>query len=401
MFGRVSTVPLSEYLAKEDFAFNGNGVYLAKKFNGEYVKYGLSVYRPKVSGWVDVDEDTGERSYPDTALPPELPPWVVAKEYNYYSQTIQNAQRFILDAYASLGPYTLQEALYIYSVLRAYNAVGLDQTLTMSGAGFSKDVPLGPANNVFTYSPEFEPDITDPNDLFTPSLKGRKVSYFANSSSQDNYDEDDNGSALYTDAEVFLGGGYGSYGDAQFTIVVDVDKLSDFYISFENFSGSQSFTDSVYYGYATAAASTNDSGTEENPGGSAGKSIIATVYVSIDKFKTEFNGTELSNDGDEASKTEVDYSGTTTVTDVKYFETEVTFEFGSITKIVKGYGLETVSTTTYAYGESPPPTPNTKVTGLRPTSIVLKGDKYWPYKNAQGEPVYNETTGAKLADPVP
>jgi hypothetical protein len=183
--------------------------------------------------------------------------------------------------------------------------------------------------------------------------------------------------------------------------VVDVDKLSDFYISFENFSGSQSFTDSVYYGYATAAASTNDSGTEENPGGSAGKSIIATVYVSIDKFKTEFNGTELSNDGDEASKTEVDYSGTTTVTDVKYFETEVTFEFGSITKIVKGYGLETVSTTTYAYGESPPPTPNTKVTGLRPTSIVLKGDKYWPYKNAQGEPVYNETTGAKLADPVP
>ena len=393
MFGRVSTVPLNDYLAKSGNNISG-GVYLAKKFNDEYVKIGLSSYIPKVSGWVDVDEDTGERSYPDTTLPSNLAEWVISKEYSYYSQTIENATRFILDANASIGPFTLQEALYFYCVVKALKSEPFNQTISTSGAGFSLDVPLSDPEYEFTYSPEFVPDITNPNDLFTPSLKGRTSSYYAGYKDENNYDEDGDGSSFSSSIEAFVGGGYGSYGDTNVTILVDVDKLSDFYILLENTAG-LSGGDSVYYAYASCGASTSD-------GGTAQKSVYSDAYVLLNKFKTEFNGTELSKVGDEASKTEVLENGSTIITEVKYFEAAVNFEFGSVSKTVSAYGLETTVTTTYAYGDSPPPTPDVEVTGVRPTSpIVIKANKFWPYKNAQGEPVYNETTGVKLADPVP
>lgn len=396
MFGRVSTVPLNDYLAKSGNYIAG-GVYLAKKFNDEYVRTGLSPYIPKVSGWVDVDEDTGERSYPDTTLPSNLAEWVISKEYSYYSQTIENATRFILDANASIGPFTLQEALYYYCVVKALKPEPFNQTISTSGAGFSLDVPLSDPKYEYNYSPEFVPDITNPNDLFTPALKGRTTSFYTGYKDEDNYDEDGDGSSFSSYIEAFVGGDYGSYGDTNVTILVDVDKLSDFYIAntSANTSGLSGVNDSVYYAYASCSASTSD-------GGTAQKYITSYAYVLLNKFKTEFNGTELSKVGDEASKTEVLENGGTIITEVKYFEAAVNFEFGSVSKTVSAYGLETTVTSIRAYGDSPPPTPDVEVTGVRPTSpIVIKANKFWPYKNAQGEPVYNETTGVKLADPVP
>jgi hypothetical protein len=34
------------------------------------------------------------------------------------------------------------------------------------------------------------------------------------------------------------------------------------------------------------------------------------------------------------------------------------------------------------------------------TPIILEFDKYYPYDNGNGQPIYNENTGAELRDPV-
>ena len=47
----------------------------------------------------------------------------------------------------------------------------------------------------------------------------------------------------------------------------------------------------------------------------------------------------------------------------------------------------------------------TEITGLFPPiygaySLTLEFDKYFPYDNGNGQPIYNEDTGAQLRDPV-
>lgn len=405
MFGRVSTVPIRDYLEAvyRQSAYvggdGGAGIYLGKKFNGEYVKVD-GVYRPKLSGWVDVNETTGERSYPDYAFPSSLPAWVVTKEINS-SSTIVNASRYIIETDGSIGPFTLQEVLYFYSVIKKLKPEVLNQTVSTSGAGFSLDVPL--SNNFeFSYSPVFVPDENNPKDLFTPSLKGRSVLYSQDSKYDDNLDEDGNGSAFDSAVEVYVGGAYGGYGDTNIFILVDVDDLSKFYIG--GFKEPSLFdSGSIYNGSAGVGAATSiNSGPPDYIGGSSGKRISKSIYLLIHKFKTEFNGTELSNVGDTASKTETGNNDASTLTEVEYIESSAIFSFGSVSKTIKTYGIATTTTTTISSGDSPPPLPDVTVTGLTPASpIEIKANEFWPYKTANGQPVYNTTTGATLNGPIP
>lgn len=404
MFGRVSTVPIRDYLEAEyrEIGYvggnGGEGIYLAKKFNDEYVKVN-GIYRPKLSGWIDINDTTGERSYPDYAFPSSLPEWVVTKEISYFSGAIANAKRYIIETDGSIGPFTLQEALYFYSVIKKLKPESLNQTVSTSGAGFSFDVPL--SNNVeYSYSPVFVPDENDPRDLFTPSLKGRSVLYSADSKYENNI-EDDNGSSFAGNVEVFTGGAYFSYGDTNVSIAVDVDDLSKFYIC--GWKEDQFFDSGVLYNASAGASAgtTINSGPPDYIGGTSGKSIGKSVYLVIHKFKTEFNGTELSNVGDTASKTETGNNDSSIVTEVEYIESSAIFSFGSVSKTIKTYGLATTTTTTTSYGDSPPPLPDAAVTGLTPASpIEIKANEFWPYKTASGQPVYNTTTGAIVNSPL-
>ena len=400
MFGRVSTVPIRDYLEAEYRQIGyvggngGAGIYLAKKFNDEYVKVDVD-YLPKLSGWIDINDTTGERSYPDYAFPSSLPEWVVTKEINYFSGAVANAKRYIIETDGSIGPFTLQEALYFYSVIKELKPEPLGQTVSTSGAGFSLDVPLSNGSE-FSFSPVFVPDENDPRDLFTPSLKGRKSLYNQDNKSENNIDEDGNGSSFSGSVEVFTGGGYGSYGDTNVSIAVDVDDLSKFYIvGFKEPTYVNSGT--IYYGEAVAAASTSiSSGPPDYTGGTSNKTIDKSVYLLIHKFKTEFNGTELSNVGDTASNNDGSI-----VTEVEYIESSAIFSFGSVSKTIKTYGLATTTTTTTSYGDAPPPPPDAAVTGLTPASpIEIKANEFWPYKTASGQPVYNTTTGAIVNSPL-
>ena len=404
MFGRVSTVPIRDYLEAEYRQIGyvggngGAGIYLCKKFNDEYVKVD-GVYHPKLSGWVDVNETTGERSYPDYAFPSNLPEWVVTKEVNYFSGAIVNAERFIIETDGIIGPFTLQEALYFYSITKNFKPEPLNQTISTSGAGFSLDVPL--SNNIEgEFSPVFDPDENDPKDLFTPSLKGRSVLYSFGSKYEDNLDANGNGSTFGSDVELYVGGAYASYGDTNVFIVVDVDDLSKFYIAgFKELALADS--GSIYNGSAGASATTSiNSGPPDYIGGSSTQGIGKTVYMQIHKFKTEFNGTELSNVGDTASKTE-NGNDITVVTEVEYIGSSAIFSFGSVSKTISTYGIATTVTTTSSFGDEPPPLPDVTVTGLTPASpIEIKANEYWPYKNASGQPVYNTTTGAIVNSPL-
>jgi len=405
MFGRVSTVPIRDYLEAEyrlDNYVGGNGgagIYLAKKFNDEYVEID-GVYYPKLNGWVDVNSTTGQRSYPDYAFPSSLPEWVVTKEISYFSGDIVNAKRYIIEADGCIGPYTLQEALYFYSVIKDFKPEPLGQTVSTSGAGFSLDVPLSNGFE-FSFSPVFVPDENNPQDLFTPALKGRKSLSNQGNKSEDNLDANGNGSTFSSSVEVYTGGGYGSYGDTYVSIVVDVDDLSKFYIGgFRELSYGDS--GSVYVGEATAYVGTSiSSGPPAYTGGQSYKTVYKSAGLVINKFKTEFNGTELSNVGDTASKTET-YGSGSTVTEVEYIGSSTIFSFGSVSKTIPTYGIATTTTTTSTFGEAPPPIPDATVTGLTPSSpIEIKANEFWPYKTANGQPVYDTTTGAILNSPLP
>ena len=401
MFNRVSTTPLEQYMQAELYAYNvtGRGIYLGKKFNDEYVKVD-NIYYPKLSGWINVDSTTAERSYPEYNLPSNVFNGIIAEEIDYPSYTIKNSKRFIIEADGCIGPFSLQEAIYFYSVIKSFKASPLNQTISLSGAGFNLDVPLS-QNTDFPFSPVFEPDTNNLLHLFTPSLKGRTSLYSFGGNYEDNYDSNGAGSGFGGQAEVFVGGGYGSYGDTEVYIVVDVDDLSKFYIGgFKELSLADS--GSLYNGIAEAEATTiTNSGPPNYTGGTSTKRIYTSVSLVLNKFKTEFNGTELSNVGDTASKTE-NANNSTVVTEVEYIGSSAIFSFGSVSKTISTYGIATTVTTTSSFGDEPPPLPDVTVTGLTPASpIEIKANEFWPYKNASGQPVYNTTTGAIVNDPIP
>jgi hypothetical protein len=391
MFGRVSSVPsLDFFLAYPSSydSFPSAGVYLGKKFTDQYTSSGYGSFYPKVDGWVDVDSN-GTRSYPDYSFPEDLPPWFITKTKDY-SGNIINAKRYIIETDGCIGPFTLHEILYIFSTVKEFKVGQFSQTIGISGAGLSISLSLS-SGLEFEFSPIFEPDEDNPEHLFASEFKGRTTLGFYENDQQGSVNEEGIGESLSASVEAFVGGDYGSYGDTAVSIIADVDNLSEYYIT--NYVGP------IYKLELSAGAYKGIEGPPEPPSTepttkSSSESISKFINLSIRKFKIEVNGTELSNVGDSASTTQNNQT-----IEVKYIGGTCDFTIGSLNKTVPTYGTVYKLTSTESNGG---PSVSLNITGDELSSgVPIKAAKFWPYKNADDLPVYDETTGTITNPPIP
>ena len=331
MFGRVSTVSLGAY------ANEFTGVQLGKNGTFSYPNNNLQ----QLSGWYE--NDSGTLVLPEYSMPSGIPEWVNAynpsthegEEYGYGFVT----SRFLIgDGTNSLGPFSLHDALYIYSVLRTYAVDGYTAI----------------ANNYWgdqTEPPNYQ---QDPTYLFRPQYKSVGYSAFWESE----------------------GGFYSSYvmgGGGEMYIVADVDDLSKYYIV-----GNPQNTMFAWRGGA------------DGGGG-------FTVGAGLIKFPYTHYGVTLSEVGDSNSHTYEYGEGLTFTETVTYISISVPCTFGPVSCTATMYGLK-VSYQGYSpiegFGEDINYDPE------YPSSLSVSGIDFWPYKTASGQPVYNTTTGAIVNSPL-
>jgi hypothetical protein len=298
MFGRAHDVPLGLYAnnpfggliesSQENPPYIGNiscGVYLGKKLppegGGSYTGF-AGEFRPEIVGWLEHDEDVNS-IYPEYTMPSGIPEWVNAYNPSTHGEPYwQNEKRFLIgDGTNSLGPFTLQDALYIYSVLKTYAVDGYTEI----------------TNSAIEYEENYE---EIPLNLFRPKYKGVG---------------DDIGTS--TNFEGF----YSSYtignGSGEMFIVADVDDLSKYYISGDTFLNLFSWR-----------------------GGHDGG---GNFYVEMDLSKQaiEFDGVTLSEVGDSHTKIHNEGEPSEYTETVTYIETTVNYTFGPVSGTSKLYGFKT------------------------------------------------------------
>jgi hypothetical protein len=343
MFSRVSTVPLCLYA---NYPFEGipdpdgfygtevtprSGVLLGKVWSGSYSSGDFQ--RQIENGWIEYNYPSGS-TYPEYTMPDNLPEWVNA----YNPSTHPNFEpykdlyfkRFLLgDGTDSLGPFTLHEALYIYSVLKKYKSTDANYDVN-SSIQISQDNPF--------YS-------------FTPKYKNLGIKNLGIGES-----------GWYT---TFYG--YGVFSSLPFDlyVVADVDNLSDYYIC--NLPFAVYFTDYSAGGLNTSLLHT--------------KGLIEPLVQEgeiepesgLPWFRLTFTPVTVP-----ATYSIGSISANRNLHGYTLFEEILVLDEDG------NYSLEG------GYLQTPPP-----------SSVTIQASEFWPYKNANGQPVYNETTGAIINPPIP
>jgi hypothetical protein len=179
------------------FVNNGLGVFLGKQWTGSFGFDDI----PQESGWLEVITEDGNNAianYPEYTMPTKLPEWV--NGYNPSTHTgIFNGYsdyepRYLLgDGTPSVGPYTLQEALFIYSCMKRY-------VCNEGTNGYNQDSEF--------YSYEYNE--SDPRYLFISSHRNNRFSVL------DQYSVINSPLTNSSNNEVF--------------IAVDVDSLNNYYL---------------------------------------------------------------------------------------------------------------------------------------------------------------------------
>lgn len=331
MFGRVSTVSLGAY------ANEFTGVQLGKNGTFSYTDNNVQ----QLSGWYE--NDNGTLVFPEYSMPSGIPEWVNAYNPSTHGSDgygFLTSRSLIGDGTNSFGPFSLHDALYIYSVLKTYAVDGYTAT----------------ANNYWgdqTEPPNYQ---QDPTYLFRPQYKS--VGY----------------SAFWENE----GGFYSSYvmgGGGEMRIVADVDDLSKYYIVGDH-------PQNTMFAWR---------------GGGDGGGNFA-VGVGLIKFPYTYYGVTLSEVGDSNSHTYEYGEGLTFTETVTYISISVSCTFGSVSCTVPMYGTK-VSWQGYNWltgeaGEDQSYDPT------YPSSLSVSGINFWPYKTANGQPVYDTSTGAVLNSPL-
>ena len=204
MFGRVSTVDLGSYC-------NDNlGVFLGKQWQGGYQEID-SIKFQILDGWrTYVDDGSGNyvASYPEYSLPNNLPDFVngSTNKENEYSY----AKRFLIgDGTPALGPMSLDEALFVYSVVKKIDIEG------------SLYAPDGQSSDEKTNITTETVDENDPLYLFRSEYKnGQEMSFFGYV-----IDVDEEGNENFYEAGQEI-----RFSGPKLYIVIDVDNINDYYI---------------------------------------------------------------------------------------------------------------------------------------------------------------------------
>jgi hypothetical protein len=405
MFGRVSRTPIANHLAfyrssNFGYGYQLGGVYLGKKHTGQFIESGYGgSYSAVINGWVEGPEY--DRTYPDYSMPDNLPPWVKTK---YLSGG--NMRRFIIDTDGLVGPFSFHEALRIYATVRraVVKTTGSLSATTPTLSASSADAE----DNTWQY-PLVEYENEGPLYLINAGNVSSSADWRFHSDSSSDYD----GSGVGTDASVSVELGVNPeylYADSLISIVMDVDNFSEYYLAGLPFYYEETCSAQASKSVKVARAGREDEFPDVFNLQQSYSNKTTALYYALGKFKKqvsagfyvsgEMETAVLSSNGGSATFTnngtgESSYSPKQTVT-FTVVNKGVPFEFGGITKTVTVYGIK--SEREISWGEDPPAV---SVSGVGSSTVKVKGTDYWPYKNANGQPVYNTTTGAIINPPIP
>lgn len=330
-------------IAMHDYA----PIAMAKKWTGQTttvdILYGYQPEIPTLSGWYEINE-SGVVVFPPTEIPTDLPDWVVG-----------TGQRFLVgEGSGSYGPFTLNEALYIYSTARGIvlDSYSFDVSVSSGGRGTSvSDWKKSPDSYEV---PDWQSFIAA-----FPAVVGQYT--YRDRNNYYTYDAD--GST--GDEPYFFSYVSGNVGSQPYcSIAIDVDNPKDYYLT--GLPYYYSFNDPLFGGDIFGGGGFIIEG-EEDPD-----------QVSFRCFISPNNSSLVTG----------------------YLQgVDETYELLAPVTCSLEYGPnKNISFKLYPHlfyvG-------NRDLISINLSSFKFKVNKYWSFANADGQPVYDTTTGEIINNPVP
>ena len=391
MFGRVSTVDLGLYANVTDatnFVY-GVGVVAGKKWTGSLAPatdtndYRVAQVEPN---WIELQD--GDVYYPEYSFDgSNLPDFVSLYREENGRPSDKSYRVLVGEGTSAIGPFTLQEAVYFYSVAKklkpesdfsaAFTATAGGSTASLSSLTETEYIQ-NYAGTSTAYS--------DPYYLFRASRKNY-ISVNGNNYASDSSSNSSENAAvsINTYARQYLRP-YG--GDMQNTafIAVDIDNPDEYYI------------DGLGFDLSILCQASSSATSEE--GGYASASTLKEYLLKPLRFRyvaysydEETGQDELALELTQVGQT-AEYGGAT----LTYVSIPHTYTVGEITKTHNFYGVVRVGSTSDSGGDNPPQPPAVSVVAPNP-EFVVNVSEFWPYKTASGQPVYDTSTGAVLNSP--
>ena len=399
------------------------GVYLGKKFTGQFYNTGdledttAGNSAQLLTGWIE-SSDGSVFNTPPYELPDGIPDYV--NNFNIVGYAGANPylffknRQFVGDGSGAIGPFTFDQAMRIFTVLKTFKVESSSYPVISATVGGASATTAGKIVETSALTvgsgTSFETE-REGFDLF--ARQKRYFQAYAEDSAEDFSDplldegyEKDVAVELFVNYEPTTG----------INIIVDVDNLGDYYVSGIGFLLSASANGfGLNYKYSTIEGEFGDEDVY------AEKDKVQTVRYILSPVQKEFTVPTGSaptspslkklsavgdssthaydiDDSDEFVTSQYNYSATYT-----YVSFPVTLNLGFVSIQSKIYGLKIDETSEQTFADSGaplPPTPSVSISLPNP-ALVIQATEYWPYKNAAGNPVYNETTGAVVNPPIP
>ena len=384
---------MEDKLSLADLGHFVNGPFLGYVYYGNLVSSGFCVGkkwegafsggRQSLAGWLEYSGSNNPIE-PPYDFPSELPNWVNI-----------NKQRFVVgEGTRTLGPFSLQEVLYASIVVRGIKTSesGGMPTASISGGGQSVSV----SNSDYVMENKYVPDsVPFPLNYLYDKYEWGHENY---------YGEDDDftfdGPVVFYASAGRSSDSYSVYGG---NLIIDIDNPDEYYIEVVQ----QPFRYSV-------GASCDGDINATDPEGTTYARIYSRAQkslgysLSLERAKYDIYG-GISSVGESYTEPYTNYPLPTTTKNerkITIVSHTATLKLGHITKQIKLYGVkieeEYVGSRESDDEEDPPPPPAAEITLSAPLpSITYEADLFWPFKNSEGQPVYNTTTGAIINSPIP
>lgn len=393
MFGRVSTVDLGLYTNIPDatnFVY-GMGVVAGKKWTGGFAPanntndYKVAQVEPN---WIELQD--GDVYYPEYSFDGSNIPDFVSLYREENGRSSNKSYRVLVgEGTSSIGPFTLQEAVYFYSVakkLKPESDFSAAFTATAGGSTASLS-SLTETEYIQNYAGT-DTAYSDPYYLFRTSRKNYISVYGYNNAGDSTSNSSENAAVqIVSNAREYLRPQDESNMVNEAYIAVDVDNPDEYYIDGLGFDlfilcQANSYATSEEGGYAYASTFKEY---DLKP--------LRFRYVAY-SYNEETGQDELALELTQVGQT-AEYGGAT----ITYVSIPHTYKVGEITKTHNFYGVIRVGSTSDSGGDNPPQPPAVSVVAPNP-EFVVNISEFWPYKTASGQPVYDTTTGAVLNSPL-
>jgi hypothetical protein len=406
MFGRVSTVgmeslPLMTRVNKgassSTFIFLHFG--LGKKWDGELQTDVEGIDQQIKTGWIEVQ--SGLLVYPKVEIPDNIPDWC------------QDRGRVLIgDGTGYVGPLTIQEALKLNQVVRKNR---LKETSIPNVSVSTGDLNISTATN----NPYFEiisnestKNQNDPRDLFGGACT--EANWWKLTDSENYYDQNpptandgDDLDATTQSCSINLLAGNLRIGEPfdtfPFGVVVDIDNPNDYYVKLDCSLSSTAIAARSNYEYRY-----NDGDSETSTGATNIESYITLGMLNVPQEaysgnNDEFVAVKLFGANNQAVYTysnEPNIIPQTTETDVYSLTTKnCSIYLGSKKITFKMYGIKRRLVQEEDGGLAIPTVTVNNDEDNREFQFEIT--EYWPYANADGQPVWDTSTGTLVNSPLP